>query len=98
MIPVNEPLLADEDFQLLKNAFESGWISSAGAYVGEFEEAWSSYCGVKHGIAVSNGTTALQIATEAIGVSAGDEVIMPTYTIISCAKRNYSRGGETSAN
>ena len=94
MIPVNEPLLADEDFQLLKNAFESGWISSAGAYVEEFEEAWSSYCGVKHGIAVSNGTTALQIATEAIGVSAGDEVIMPTYTIISCANAIIRAGAK----
>lgn len=94
MIPVNEPLLADEDFQLLKNAFESGWISSAGAYVEEFEEVWSSYCGVKHGIAVSNGTTALQIAVEAVGVSAGDEVIMPTYTIISCANAVIRAGAK----
>lgn len=94
MIPVNEPLLADEDFQLLKNAFESGWISSAGAYVGEFEDAWSTYCGVRHGIAVSNGTTALQIAVEAVDVGIGDEVIMPTYTIISCANAVIRAGAK----
>jgi len=94
MIPVNEPLLKDEDFQLLKEAFQSGWISSAGSYVAEFEDAWSSYCGAKHGIAVSNGTTALQIAVEAIEVGVGDEVIMPTYTIISCANAIIRAGAK----
>lgn len=85
MIPVNEPLLAEEDFVALQDTFRTGWISSAGKYVEEFEQGWASYCGVKHGIAVSNGTTALQVAVEAAGVGAGDEVIMPTFTIISCA-------------
>lgn len=85
MIPVNEPLLAEEDFTALQDTFRTGWISSAGKYVDEFESAWAAYCGVGHGIAVSNGTTALQVAVEAVGVSAGDEVIMPSFTIISCA-------------
>ena len=85
MIPVNEPLLAEEDFTALQDTFRTGWISSAGKYVDEFESAWAAYCGVGHGIAVSNGTTALQVAVEAVGISAGDEVIMPSFTIISCA-------------
>ncbi len=85
MIPVNEPLLTNEDFEALKDTFTSGWISSAGKYVEEFEESWARYCGVRHGIAVSNGTTALQVAVEAAGLGPGDEVIMPTFTIISCA-------------
>ena len=85
MIPVNEPLLAEEDFTALQDTFRTGWISSAGKYVDEFESAWAAYCGVGHGIAVSNGTTALQVAVEAVGIGAGDEVIMPSFTIISCA-------------
>jgi perosamine synthetase len=85
MIPVNEPLLEDSDFASLQDAFRSGWISSAGRYVDEFEDKWASYCGVSHGIAVSNGSTALTVAVEAVGVTAGDEVIMPSFTIISCA-------------
>jgi perosamine synthetase len=85
MIPVNEPLLTEEDHAALDDAFRSGWISSAGHYVDEFEAEWAAYCGQKHGIAVSNGTTALQVAVEALGVGPGDEVILPSYTIISCA-------------
>jgi perosamine synthetase len=84
-IAVNEPLLEEEDFRALEEAFRSGWISSAGKYVDEFESRWAAYCGHRHGIAVSNGTTALQVAVEAAGIGPGDEVIMPSYTIISCA-------------
>ena len=93
MIPVNEPLLAEEDFTALQDTFRTGWISSAGKYVDEFESAWAAYCGVGHGIAVSNGTTALQVAVEAVGIGAGDEVIMPTFTIISCASAVVRAGG-----
>ena len=93
MIPVNEPLLAEEDFTALQDTFRTGWISSAGKYVDEFESAWSAYCGVRHGIAVSNGTTALQVAVEAVGIGVGDEVIMPTFTIISCASAVVRAGG-----
>jgi perosamine synthetase len=85
MIPVNEPLLTPEDTAAANEAITSGWISSAGKYIEEFETGWAAYCGVAHGIAVSNGTTALQVAVEAVGIAAGDEVIMPSYTIISCA-------------
>jgi perosamine synthetase len=84
-IPVNEPALDEDDFRALEDTFRTGWISSAGRYVDEFESGWAAYCGQKHGIAVSNGTTALQVAIEAAGIGPGDEVIMPSYTIISCA-------------
>jgi perosamine synthetase len=92
VIPVNEPLLAEEDFKALEDTFRTGWISSAG-YVDEFEQSWAAYCGVEHGIAVSNGTTALIVAVEAVGIGAGDEVIMPSYTIISCASAVIRAGG-----
>ena len=94
MIPVNEPSLAEEDFTALQDTFRTGWISSAGRYVDEFESAWAAYCGAGHGIAVSNGTTALQVAVEAVGIGAGDEVIMPTFTIISCASAVVRAGGK----
>lgn len=93
MIPVNEPLLTDEDLGCLNEAFRSGWISSAGPQVDAFEHDWARYCGVAHGIAVSNGSTALQVALEAIGLAPGDEVIMPSFTIISCAAAIVRAGG-----
>lgn len=93
MIPVNELMLAEEDFLALQDTFRTGWISSAGRYVEEFEERWAAYCGVKYGVAVSNGTTALQVAVEAIGIDHGDEVVMPTFTIISCASAVVRAGG-----
>lgn len=93
MIPVNEPLLAEEDFTALQDTFRTGWISSAGKYVDEFESAWAAYCGAGHGIAVSNGTTALQVAVEAVGIGQGDEVVMPSFTIISCASAVVRAGG-----
>jgi perosamine synthetase len=85
MIPVNEPLIGDREIQYVIDCLKTGWISSAGKYIEEFEEKWAAYCGMKYGIAVSNGTTALQVAARCLGLEPGDEVIMPTFTIISCA-------------
>jgi len=85
MIPVNEPLLAGNEQAYANECVATGWISSSGAYITRFEEDWSAYCGVKHGIAVTNGTTALQVAVDALGLGPGDEVILPSFTIISCA-------------
>jgi len=93
VIPVNEPWLQEEDLASLVECFQSGWISSTGPYLEQFENAWAAYCGVRHGIAVSNGTTALQVAVEAVGVGQGDEVIMPSFTIISCASAVVRAGG-----
>lgn len=85
MIPVNQPLLDGREAELLRECISSGWISSDGPYVQQFEEDFSRYLGVRHGIAVCNGTAALEVALYAAGVGAGDEVIMPSFTIISCA-------------
>ncbi len=85
MIPVYEPLLGEEELKNVVEAVKSGWISSLGKFVLEFEEGFASYCGVKHGIAVSNGTTALHLALSSIGVGPGDEVIVPTLTFVATA-------------
>lgn len=85
MIPVNEPLLNGREKDLLIQCIESGWVSSDGPYVDEFEKKFSNYIGVDYGIAVCNGTAALETALFAAGIGNGDEVIMPAFTIISCA-------------
>jgi perosamine synthetase len=85
MIPVNEPLLNGREKELLAQCIDTGWISSDGPFIREFEEKFSGYIGVQHGVAVCNGTAALEAALYGIGIRKGDEVIMPSFTIISCA-------------
>ena len=85
MIPVNEPLFDGNEKKYLNQCIDDGWISSEGPFVKEFEEKFSSYLGSRYGIAVCNGTVALETALFAVGIAKGDEVIMPTFTIISCA-------------
>ena len=85
MIPVNEPLLGERDLEYVTECVRTGWISSAGRFIEQFEAEWAAYCGMEHGIAVSNGTTALQVAVRCLDLHPGDEVILPTFTIISCA-------------
>ena len=84
-IPVNEPLLNGNEKKYLCECIDTGWISSEGSFVKEFEEKMSATVGRKYGIAVSNGTAALEVAVQALGIGEGDEVIMPAFTIISCA-------------
>lgn len=84
-IPVNEPLLNGNEKKYLLECIDTGWISSEGPFVKQFEELLSKRVGRQHGIAVANGSGALDIAVQALQLGAGDEVIMPTFTIISCA-------------
>ncbi len=84
-IPVNIPLLSGNEKNYLLECIESEWISSEGPFVKQFEDNFSTYIGRSHGIAVSNGSAALDIAVAALGIGPGDEVIMPTFTIISPA-------------
>lgn len=93
MIPVCEPLVTARDIELVNDAMASGWVSSAGKYLDLFEERWAEYCGMPYGIAVSNGSTALDIAVELLDLEGGDEVIMPTFTIISPAQSVVRAGG-----
>jgi len=93
VIPVNEPLLGKREEELVLECLRSGWISSAGKFIEDFEQRWADYCGRRYGIAVSNGTAALQLAFACIGLKPGDEVILPTFTIISCALAVIYNGG-----
>ena len=92
MIPVNEPALGARELQYVTEAVETGWISSAGRFITEFEDGWAAYCGRRHGVAVCNGSAALQLAVAALGLGPGDEVVLPTFTIVSCVTAVLSAG------
>lgn len=84
-IPVNEPLLAGNEKRYLQECIDTGWISSEGPFVERLESGVATALGRKFGIAVCNGTAALDVAVRALGIGPGDEVILPSFTIISCA-------------
>jgi perosamine synthetase len=83
-IPVNTPLVDGSEEKYLLECISTGWISSEGPFIKQFEEQFSKRMGRKYGIAVSNGTAAVDVSVESLGIGPGDEVIMPTFTIISC--------------
>jgi perosamine synthetase len=85
-IPVHTPWITDREKELVNQALDTGWISSEGPFVGEFEAAMAQRVNRKHGIAVTNGTAALELSVRALDIGPGDEVILPTFTIISCAQ------------
>ncbi len=93
-IPVNEPLLSGNEKKYLIECIETGWISSEGAFVKKFEKRFAQTVERKYGIAVANGTGALDIAVKAIGIGNDDEVIMPTFTIISCITQIIRSGAK----
>jgi perosamine synthetase len=85
MIPVNQPLLNGNELKYLAECIETGWISSEGPFVRRLEEGMAKLTGQRHGVAVANGSVALDVAVNALGLGPGDEVILPTFTIIACA-------------
>jgi perosamine synthetase len=93
MISVNEPYLGERESEYVMDCLRTGWISSAGRYIEQFENGWAHYCGRRYGIGVSNGTVALQTAIACLDLKPGDEVIVPTFTIISCAMAVLYNGG-----
>ena len=84
-VPVNEPLLDGNEKKYLAECIDTGWISSEGPFVHRLEEGMAQRVGRKFGITVSNGSVALDVAIAALKLGAGDEVILPSFTIISCA-------------
>src|SRR5262245_26045369 len=85
MIPIAEPLLGEKEIQYVNEALRSGWISSRGKFITDFEERFAARCGMKHGVATSNGTVSLHLALVAMGIGPGDEVIVPSLTFVSTA-------------
>lgn len=90
-IPVSTPEFTAEDAQIVNECITSGWVTT-GDYIEKFETIWANACGRKYGIAVSNGTVALELALEVL-INPGDEVLIPSFTIISCAIAVLRAGG-----
>lgn len=84
-IPLHEPEFSGAEWELVKDCLDSGWVSSVGKYVDRFEAQVAELCGVNHGVAVVNGTAALQIALQVVGVQPGDEVVMQALTFVATA-------------
>lgn len=91
-ISVNTPLLNGNEKKYLEECIETGWISSEGSFVRRLEKGIADYVGRRFGVAVCNGSVALDLAVEALQLQKGDEVIMPTFTIISCAAALVHKG------
>lgn len=85
MIPVCEPTLAGKELEYVSDCIKTNWISSMGGYITRFEELFSNFCGVNHGVSCCNGTAALHLALASLGIGPGDEVILPTFTMVASA-------------
>ena len=83
-IPVNIPLVDGNEKKYLNECIDTGWISSEGPFIKQFEDQFANRVQRKYAIAVTNGTAALDVGIEALGIGPGDEVILPAFTIISC--------------
>jgi perosamine synthetase len=83
IIPVCEPTLGGNEAKYVMDCINSNWISSAGKYIPEFEERFAAQCDTKYGVACANGTVALHLGLAALGIGPGDEVILPTFTMIA---------------
>src|SRR5215831_13322429 len=84
-IPVAAPVLDGRESEYVHECLSTTWISSSGRFIGEFENAFAEFCGVKHAVTTNNGTTALHLALIALGLQPGDEVIVPSFTYIASA-------------
>ncbi len=93
-IPVNVPLLGQEEKDNVIDCLESGWISSEGEYVRRFEDEFAKSVRRKYAVSCSNGSAALDISIKSLDIGEGDEVIMPTFTIISCMSAVVRAGGK----
>jgi len=94
IIPVNRPIITNQDAREVYKTVKSGWVSSSGSKIISFEKALCKISDRKYCSTVSNGTAALEIAIKSLGIKNGDEVIMPTFTIISNANaiiKNYAK-------
>ena len=85
VIPVCVPSLGGKELEYVTDCIKTNWISSKGKYVEEFEDAFAKYCGCEYGITTTSGTTALHLALTSLNIKKGDEVIIPTSTMIATA-------------
>lgn len=91
-IPIAAPDLSGNELAYVTDCVRSGWVSSLGRYVQDFEREYAAFCGVRHAIAVCNGTAALHLALATLDIEPGDEVIVPTLTFVATANAVHYTG------
>jgi perosamine synthetase len=79
-VPVAVPDIGDLEQRYVAEAMRSGWVSSLGEFIGRFESGFAGFCEARHGIAVANGTVAIEVVLKAMGIGRGDEVVVPALT------------------
>ncbi|MET0385347.1 MAG: DegT/DnrJ/EryC1/StrS family aminotransferase [Polyangiales bacterium] len=84
-IPVSEPDLSGNELEYVSRCIRSGWVSSVGEYVTQFEAGFAKYCNAEHCVATANGTVAIHLALVSLGIQPGDEVIVPSLTFVATA-------------
>ncbi|RLA07957.1 MAG: aminotransferase DegT [Gammaproteobacteria bacterium] len=82
-IPISQPSITQKEIDYVTDAIKSGWVSSLGKYIDEFETKFAKYCNTKYALATSNGTTALHLTLVALGITSEDEVIIPDFTFVA---------------
>jgi perosamine synthetase len=92
-IPLCKPYISKEEEQATRNVFRSGWLMQ-GPKVAEFESLISEYVGTKYAVAVNSGTSALSLALIAVGLNAGEKVLMPSHSFVATANCVVHRDGE----
>jgi perosamine synthetase len=84
-IPISQPSLGDKELEYITNAVRSGWVSSLGTYIKEFEQQFASFCGTNYALSTCNATVALHLALCSYDIGSGDEVIVPELTFVATA-------------
>ncbi|PCH99092.1 MAG: aminotransferase DegT [Bacteroidetes bacterium] len=84
-IPISQPSITQKEIDYVTDAVKSGWVSSLGEYINLFEKKFADYCGVEYALTTSNGTAAIHLVLDALGIGPGDEVIIPDFTFIATA-------------
>jgi perosamine synthetase len=91
MIPVSKPSIGKEELAAVKKVFDSGWLGM-GSSVKQFEDEISEFLGGSSVIAVNTGTTAIHLALDALGITEGDEVIVPSLTFVATVQAITATG------
>ena len=92
IIPVNRPSFSSLEKKYLLNCINTGWVSSSGKFILEFENEFKKIVDRKFAVAVSSGTAAIDIAIKTLNLKKNDEIIVPNFTIISCVNEMIREG------
>jgi perosamine synthetase len=84
-IPISQPSIGSREKELVLDALDSGWVSSIGKYIDEFQQKFARFCGSQYALTVSSGTTGLHLALASLGIGPGDEVVVPDLTFVATA-------------